>query len=545
MKNIYATILILCFAGFFSLNANSQDLKWVKAIQSGYSEWIYDMKTDHSGNVWLCGLYNGPADFDPGPNEFILSPDNDYFISVAEYNASGEFIKAFKLPVSDVSSAIFNLNKNELLLTGVEDLDANKYLVMGINLDGIIEWSVKETGLGWTTANCIDNKYYISGKLWKNASLYFDNDTVLLTKNESSDWGDYFVARINESKHLELIFTLKAGHIGPTWGGTSPLSFSQVVSDKEGNMYFAGQALYEADIDPGDGGASFSKPTVFLVSYTPDGNYRWARGINHYNLGCGLILANSNDQVMLCLNHGTTMKKDTDDLKAINFCSFSLHGDSLFSYAYGIALSDHNGIKQMKFQDDGTYYTIGGTDYKSDIDPGEGVYMLDSGSYFGTFIAKYSSDHDLIWADQIANFNQSSAHFDKADIFDQGFILAGFYGGAPDFDFSARVVTTPEGTQGNFIAKYRSSLSVPEENAGSAVSVYPNPFKDKALIEFKNSNAGFVRLYDLEGRMLKTFYPVNAKQVEIDLENRTPGIYLYKAVDAEGNIISGRLIKTK
>lgn len=546
MKNIYTTILILCFAGFFSLNANSQDLKWVRAIQSGYSEWIYDMKTDQSGNVWLCGLYNGPADFDPGPNEFILSPDNEYFISVAEYNASGVFIKAFKLPVKYPNSVSFNLEKDEVVLTGVQDMNENNYMILVFDLEGTSKWGLEATGLSGKHVAFDKDSYIVSGEFSHSGTLHMDDGDHTITGNLNNYYSDFFLCKIDGNRGLVFLNVILSGSDGIGFG--DPIDCGPVVVDNESNIYFSGHAMDHPDFDPDTSiVATLPSSMIFIASYTPDGHFRWVNGALLTIYGYVTAMDISDTQVLIYLSETSSMKNESYDYGTVSMLHSSLTGDSSGSYTFNN--TNYMGddiVRDIDFLDDGTYLISGSSNYKVDLDPGAGEFYMDStkGRY-GSYMARYTADHNLIWADYIMRNPGYSSLFFDLESYDQGFILAGFYAGASDFDFSARVVTTPEGTQGNFIAKYGNSLSVPEENAGSAVSVYPNPFENKTVIEFKSPNAGFVQLYNLEGRMLKTFYPDNAKQVEIDLENRTPGIYLYKAVDAEGNIVSGRLIKTK
>src|SRR5690606_9536282 len=57
----------------------------------------------------------------------------------------------------------------------------------------------------------------------------------------------------------------------------------EMVADKNGNIYLAGGFMHNPDVDPDTGVAylhysgtpSLGAYDIFLVSYTPDGRYRW------------------------------------------------------------------------------------------------------------------------------------------------------------------------------------------------------------------------------------------------------------------------------
>ena len=65
-----------------------------------------------------------------------------------------------------------------------------------------------------------------------------------------------------------------------------------------------------------------------------------------------------------------------------------------------------------------------------------------------------------------------------------------------------------------------------------------------ATIELKNKenmNDARLIIYDMSGKIIKTFYPVSGKQLTLERENLPAGLYYYELKDLK-NIMTGKLI---
>ena len=86
-------------------------------------------------------------------------------------------------------------------------------------------------------------------------------------------------------------------------------------------------------------------------------------------------------------------------------------------------------------------------------------------------------------------------------------------------------------------------------NTGFALSVHPNPVKDKTIIEFNLEREGKVTigLYNMVGELVKstgsTVYAAGKQQVSIDASNVPDGVYMLKVEISDSDHISRRLIK--
>jgi hypothetical protein len=99
-----------------------------------------------------------------------------------------------------------------------------------------------------------------------------------------------------------------------------------------------------------------------------------------------------------------------------------------------------------------------------------------------------------------------------------------------------------------FTVTYPNSIKKKEKSFNSSVSLYPNPspgIQTLSIISEKPLNLD-VSIYDVTGRMLKEIYSGKIGQGEeaftANLQDLTPGVYLYKIVLGE-EIIYSKVIK--
>ena len=75
------------------------------------------------------------------------------------------------------------------------------------------------------------------------------------------------------------------------------------------------------------------------------------------------------------------------------------------------------------------------------------------------------------------------------------------------------------------------------EEEAESVGVYPNPAKDRVVIE--GVEAAEVQVYNALGQMVKTVRRTN----EIDLSGLVEGVYLLRIIDADGKVYTNKIMK--
>jgi hypothetical protein len=70
--------------------------------------------------------------------------------------------------------------------------------------------------------------------------------------------------------------------------------------------------------------------------------------------------------------------------------------------------------------------------------------------------------------------------------------------------------------------------------SGESVKVYPNPAKDRCMVDLEGVKASMLRLYTIEGRVAKEMDVKGEEQVELLLPGE--GIFILEVTTAEGNV---------
>ncbi len=198
-------------------------------------------------------------------------------------------------------------------------------------------------------------------------------------------------------------------------GGTNDDIGARIALDDAGNVYITGWFQSEnVDFDPGIGTALIStagNTDIFLGSYDPDGNYRWAFNIGSSNIeGAHDICTDKSGHIWISGYFGGT---DVDfDPGPGEFLMSSIansgdvfvagyHADGTFVRAFkasGTGYEVANGITTDK---EGNIFIVGLFANTVDFDPGPGLAALASAGEWDIFIAKYDSSGSYLWAKSI------------------------------------------------------------------------------------------------------------------------------------------------
>ena len=80
-------------------------------------------------------------------------------------------------------------------------------------------------------------------------------------------------------------------------------------------------------------------------------------------------------------------------------------------------------------------------------------------------------------------------------------------------------------------------LSIQDNTEASGLQVYPNPAKDRVVIE--GMEAVEVKVCNTSGQMVKCVRGTN----EIDVEGLAEGVYLVRIMDADGKVYTNKITK--
>ena len=201
------------------------DFLWVKQLGSGGYDYGHSLAIDPLNNILIAGLFEGTADFDPGPGTYNISTagNNDNYVWKLDSNGELIWARAFGGTWYDFGQ------------------------------------SMAVDGMGYV---------YITGYF---GSGDFDPGPEVYTMNSVGGY-DAFILKLDPEGNF-------------TWakqfGGTSSEYSYGVFADEEGNAFLTGKFYDLADFDPGEGVYQLTSVNyfdVFILALDSDGNFLWAKG---------------------------------------------------------------------------------------------------------------------------------------------------------------------------------------------------------------------------------------------------------------------------
>jgi len=189
------TTLIPDSTGSTAILKYDMDANWQWAIQEDFRGEYLCLSPDRSGNILLCGVFDG--DISIGGTQLTSAGLSDVF--VAKYDASGEFLWAKRAGGEGIEygGAISVDGNDNVYLTGeftsenitiddysiiLEEGDGNIFYAK-LNPDGNVQWTTSFGGSSiymgdyscWPTGIITDDEGYSYIKGWHGDSVYFDN----------------------------------------------------------------------------------------------------------------------------------------------------------------------------------------------------------------------------------------------------------------------------------------------------------------------------------------------------------------------------------
>lgn len=193
--------------------------------------------------------------------------------------------------------------------------------------------------------------------------------------------------------------------------------------DNNGNPYFTGRlsGTNTVNFDPNGGTVNVSNSALYLASFDPAGNLRFAEG---FNSGAGdgghrVAFDNQNNVYMAgwmngTVNFGQGITRTANSPTADVFISkFSNGGDCLWAFNFGSIGSTANNICAGLSVDQESNPIITGQLYgtNADVDPGSAVLNLSSIGNNDCFVIKYTSEGQL-WVNDTTSVGYGHYHHD-------------------------------------------------------------------------------------------------------------------------------------
>ncbi|MCX6270968.1 MAG: SBBP repeat-containing protein [Bacteroidetes bacterium] len=527
-----------------------QSFEWALQMGGASSDMGSSIAIDVSGNIYLSGIFEGVADFNPGPGVNTLTSAGEYDMFILKLDASGNlmWVKQIGGPgIDEPFSVALDLSGNIYitggfsdsvdfdpgpgvhLLTSAGDLDV---FICKLDASGNLMW-VKQFGNADADKGCsitLDNSgdVYATG----NFMLTVDFDPGLNIQNLTSmGSSDAFILKLNSDGDFIMVKQL---------GGNLLQESCSVKVDANGNIYTTGYFEGVADFDPGPGLfelTSSGYKDIYISKLDPQGNFIWAKKVDgpKYDYGYSLAVDGFENVYITGAFFGTAdFDPGTGIYPLTSFgerdifvLKLDVNGD--FTWAKQMGGPDEDQGWSVFVDLSGNVYTTGFFLETADFDPGPGTCLFSflGGSDF--FISKLDPQGNFVWARQIGSPSADGGSSVIVDAANNVYIL-GYFMGTADFDpdsVNAFIMTTA-GQEDVFLLKLSQlPTGVKEINNEKSISIYPNPATDKITVKNQTGYTGCTySISDPVGRVLISG-SLNEEKSSIDIENLAPGLYLF------------------
>ncbi|HEY3385638.1 MAG TPA: hypothetical protein VGK46_03945, partial [Saprospiraceae bacterium] len=453
------------------------DWIWAKAISGDNARegngipLVYGITTDASKASYTCGYFYGEVDFDPGPNEFLISSVGAIDGFVCKLDTEGNFVWAKHIGGEGSGVIVYSIDTDEtghVFITGgfsyYVDFDPgpqthflyaygeSDIFILKLNQDGEFQW-VKNIGgaLGgcWGSHLTIEEN---TGNIYTTGthSGFIDFDpgpgTFILGSNEYS----IFISKLDSLGN----FIWAKEILGPTiWSFTGGTSIA--IDQASGNVYTAGHFYGTCDFDPGpgiDSKTSNGDADVFLLKLDNTGNYKWARAFGGTDQDyCPSVALGKSGNEKIYLSGGYSGTVDFDPGPGVfNLTStdelFICKLDSAGHYIWAKSLGGSGGLTDFT----GSFLvvdtlrnenvmTVGGFAGTADFDPGTEEYYLNSNGAADIFVSKIDSSGNFLWV-ETAGGNSNDYSVSLALLEDGKMLTTGQYN-SPTLSFDGSTLT--------------------------------------------------------------------------------------------------------
>ena len=435
---------------------------WVKDIQAKMSSLQSSTPTivcDASNNLVVAGIFNTTSDFDPSTATASLTSEGSSSF-IAKYDTNGNYIWAKKLASTTNKGIIYDSATTNVTVFGTftssttSDFDPgtavyNLDTTTGTNYFASYDTNgnfVYAKNIQPTITNIINIDFegiYLTGNF--SGSLDFDPSTGVSTQYSLLTNG--FIGRYDTTGAF-----IYAKAIGGNKPGNATPNF--ISSDGANNIYRAGSLSATTDLDPSSNTfnvSSLSSPGIFISKYTANGNFVWAQTISG-SIGTSLRISVMNTDV-----NGNTYiigRATSNGVSSLYMLKYDTNGNNLWTKQ--INGGDASG--RIVFDSQGNFYITGRISGTStiDFDPSPfGAMNINPNGLILSFLAKYSSQGDYIWAKTLVQAGSDSQQNETdLQINNNSLYVTGFFSGVIIFNSSTNEAFEALGGLNGFVAKY-------------------------------------------------------------------------------------------
>jgi|GEM_PF-5899105 len=554
-------ILVLSFSLFVSSFLFSQSLEWGKVVGGTADEYSRTLETDHLGNLYIGGTFEGTVDFNPGTGVTNASTGSNFDANafIQKLDASGNFkwVRTIGNSTEDETIVDLKIDSNSNVysigsFSGTVDFDPGTSSTT-ISSNGVFDLFVHKLDssgnliwvktIGSSSARLGPSSIVIgkSGDLFIYGNFFgtvdFDPGPGINAHSSPTSAPSAFIIRMDQNGVIKW---------AKSFGGQGSISTSKMALDSDENIFTTGSFIGNADFDPSPFSSfnltSSQVPNGFYNSSFVEkldslGNFLWVRAFHGTeNNGGSAINVDAGGNI-----YSTGWYRDSIDLDPGTGHSYFSHQSfqpSLYvqkmspsgSFIWGKSVgSTSTTISVLGSDIDafGNFYITGTYAGTVDLDPGANTSISTSNGY-DVFIQKFDSLGNLAWVTTYGGLYQDEAYDIEVDKNNKVY-TSGMYLGNIDLDPSNNIYIWPTaGGVDMFIQKLsQMTTDLSNQKASPTLSyrIYPNPTEDNTQLQLSNSlNSVSLELRDLSGRLISSKFFNKLKTTRIELPENS-GIY--------------------
>ncbi|MFT6923493.1 MAG: flagellar capping protein FliD [Crocinitomicaceae bacterium] len=384
---------------------------WAKSFGGLNYDHGFSAEIDNSGNILLCGRFEGVVDFDPGIGVSNLTSNGLRDIFILKLDNSGDFVwvKSFGGLNNDNALSLCIDGLDNIYTTGdfqgTADFDpgigvlnlvsngASDVFITKLDASGNFVWAKSFGDTNGDNGNSVQVNQLEEVFICGNYQGTVDFDPGVGINNLTSNGArDAFVLKLDDSGNFSWVISS---------GGISNDAGNDVQLDDTGNVYFTGSFYSTVDFDPGIGVqniTSFGGADIFVCKVDEFGNFLWAKNIGGSdndlasqmtidNLGNVYTTGNFQGTADFDPN-GTDFNLSTNGDRDIYISKLDLMGDFVWAQYLGSSTADY-GVS-ISSDDFANIYVTGRFQSTVDFEFGAGISNLTSNGSHDVFVLKLS-----------------------------------------------------------------------------------------------------------------------------------------------------------